>query len=114
MEFIKAEFKVHIQVCQKKCKLVQECKTYKEFVNNLEKKVDFIFGGGAGIRTPVTGVKGETRRYLSHLYYDKYLISFIIETPPGRLPKSRTIWPLEPTGIPRSVKRFPHVQSVLP
>jgi hypothetical protein len=30
--------KIHIQVCEKKCKQVQECKTYKEFVNNLEKK----------------------------------------------------------------------------
>jgi len=30
--------KIHIEVCRRKCKLLQECKTYKEFVNNLEKK----------------------------------------------------------------------------
>lgn len=30
--------KIHIEVCRRKCKLVQECKTYKEFVDNLEKK----------------------------------------------------------------------------
>jgi hypothetical protein len=30
--------KIHIEVCRRKCKLVHECKTYKEFVNNLEKK----------------------------------------------------------------------------
>jgi hypothetical protein len=30
--------KIHIEVCRRKCKLIQECKTYKEFVNNLEKK----------------------------------------------------------------------------
>jgi hypothetical protein len=30
--------KIHIEVCRRKCKLLQECKKYKEFVNNLEKK----------------------------------------------------------------------------
>ena len=30
--------KIHIEVCRRKCKLVQECKTYKEFVDTLEKK----------------------------------------------------------------------------
>ena len=30
--------KIHIEVCRRKCKLIQECKTYKEFVDNLEKK----------------------------------------------------------------------------
>ena len=30
--------KIHIEVCRRKCKLVHECKTYKEFVDNLEKK----------------------------------------------------------------------------
>ncbi len=30
--------KIHIEVCRRKCKLVQECKTYKEFINSLEKK----------------------------------------------------------------------------
>jgi hypothetical protein len=30
--------KIHIEVCRRKCKLIRECKTYKEFVNNLEKK----------------------------------------------------------------------------
>jgi hypothetical protein len=30
--------KIHIEVCRRKCKLIAECKTYKEFVNNLEKK----------------------------------------------------------------------------
>jgi hypothetical protein len=30
--------KIHVEVCRRKCKLIQECKTYKEFVDNLEKK----------------------------------------------------------------------------
>jgi hypothetical protein len=30
--------KVHIEVCRRKCKLIQECKAYKEFVDNMEKK----------------------------------------------------------------------------
>jgi hypothetical protein len=30
--------KIHIEVCRRKCKLVQECKIYKEFVDNSEKK----------------------------------------------------------------------------
>jgi len=30
--------KIHVEVCRRKCKLVQECKTYKEHVNNIEKK----------------------------------------------------------------------------
>jgi hypothetical protein len=30
--------KIHIEVCKRKCKLVHECKTFKEFVDNLEKK----------------------------------------------------------------------------
>jgi len=30
--------KVHVEVCKKKCKLIQECKTYKEFVNSPEKR----------------------------------------------------------------------------
>ncbi len=30
--------KVHIEVCKKKCKSVDECKTYKEFIDNMEKK----------------------------------------------------------------------------
>ena len=30
--------KIHIEVCRRKCKEVHECKTYKEFVNNQEKK----------------------------------------------------------------------------
>ena len=30
--------KIHIEVCRRKCKLVHECKTYKEFINSLEKK----------------------------------------------------------------------------
>ena len=30
--------KIHVEVCQKKCKLTQECKSYKGFVSNLEKK----------------------------------------------------------------------------
>jgi len=30
--------KIHIEVCKRKCKLINECKTYKEFVNNHEKK----------------------------------------------------------------------------
>lgn len=30
--------KVHVEVCRKKCKLIQECKSYKQFVDNLEKK----------------------------------------------------------------------------
>ena len=34
----KGSQKVHVEVCQKKCKLVQECKSFKEFISNLEKK----------------------------------------------------------------------------
>ena len=30
--------KIHVEVCRRKCKLAQECKTFKEFVNNEEKK----------------------------------------------------------------------------
>jgi len=30
--------KIHVEVCRRKCKEVHECKIYKEFVNNLEKK----------------------------------------------------------------------------
>jgi hypothetical protein len=30
--------KIHVEVCRRKCKLIQECKTYKEFVDNSEKK----------------------------------------------------------------------------
>ncbi len=30
--------KIHIEVCKRKCKQIQECKTYKEFVENSEKK----------------------------------------------------------------------------
>jgi hypothetical protein len=30
--------KVHVEVCRRKCKQVEECKTYKEFVTNVEKK----------------------------------------------------------------------------
>jgi len=30
--------KIHIEVCKRKCKLALECKTYKEFIDNLEKK----------------------------------------------------------------------------
>ena len=30
--------KVHVEVCRRKCKLLCECKAYKEFVINLEKK----------------------------------------------------------------------------
>ncbi len=30
--------KIHIEVCRRKCKLIQECKTYKEFAENPEKK----------------------------------------------------------------------------
>ena len=30
--------KVHVEVCQRKCKLAQECKSYKEFTSNLERR----------------------------------------------------------------------------
>jgi len=30
--------KIHVEVCRRKCKLIQGCKTYKEFVDNSEKK----------------------------------------------------------------------------
>jgi len=30
--------KVHVEVCRRKCKSVQECKTYKEFVSSVDKK----------------------------------------------------------------------------
>ena len=30
--------KIHIEVCRRKCRLVNECKRYKEFVDNLEKR----------------------------------------------------------------------------
>jgi len=30
--------KIHVEVCRRKCKIFQECKRYKEFVDNLEKK----------------------------------------------------------------------------
>jgi len=30
--------KIHVEVCRRKCKLIQECKAYKEFADNLEKK----------------------------------------------------------------------------
>ncbi len=30
--------KIHVEVCRRKCKLIQECKTYKEFVDTSEKK----------------------------------------------------------------------------
>lgn len=30
--------KIHIEVCRRKCKLLSECKTYKEFVEPSEKK----------------------------------------------------------------------------
>jgi len=30
--------KVHVEVCRRKCKSAQECKAYKEFVSNSEKK----------------------------------------------------------------------------
>jgi len=34
----KGSQKVHVEVCQKKCKFVQECKSFKEFMSNQEKK----------------------------------------------------------------------------
>ena len=34
----KGSQKVHVEVCRRKCKLVQECKAYKQFVDELEKK----------------------------------------------------------------------------
>jgi len=34
----KGSQKVCVEVCRRKCKLVQECKAYKQFVNELEKK----------------------------------------------------------------------------
>jgi len=30
--------KVHVEVCRRKCKSVQECKTYKEFTSTVDKK----------------------------------------------------------------------------
>jgi hypothetical protein len=30
--------KIHVEVCRRKCKLVQECKSFKEFTTNLEKR----------------------------------------------------------------------------
>lgn len=30
--------KVHVEVCKRKCKLVQQCKAYKEFMNPEDKK----------------------------------------------------------------------------
>jgi hypothetical protein len=30
--------KVHVEVCKRKCKLVEECKAYKGFVSSTEKK----------------------------------------------------------------------------
>jgi hypothetical protein len=32
------EAKIHVEVCRRKCKSMQECKSYKEYVINLEKK----------------------------------------------------------------------------
>jgi hypothetical protein len=34
----KGSQKVHVEVCRRKCKLVQECKAYKQFVDQLEKE----------------------------------------------------------------------------
>ena len=34
----KGSTKIHVEVCRRKCKSVQDCKTYKEYVINLEKK----------------------------------------------------------------------------
>ncbi len=34
----KGSQKVHVEVCRKKCKFVDECKSFKEFVSNVEKK----------------------------------------------------------------------------
>jgi hypothetical protein len=30
--------KIHVEVCRRKCKFAQECKTYKEFAGNVDKK----------------------------------------------------------------------------
>lgn len=30
--------KVHVEVCRKKCKLIDQCKSYKHFVAEAEKK----------------------------------------------------------------------------
>lgn len=30
--------KVHVEVCKKKCKMAEECKVYKAFLESLEKK----------------------------------------------------------------------------
>lgn len=30
--------KIHVEVCRRKCKFLNECKVYKEFMNNSEKK----------------------------------------------------------------------------
>lgn len=30
--------KIHVEVCRRKCKFLNECKVYKEFITNLEKK----------------------------------------------------------------------------
>jgi hypothetical protein len=30
--------KIHVEVCRRKCKLVQECKSFKEFMTNVEKR----------------------------------------------------------------------------
>ncbi len=34
----KGSQKVHVEVCRKKCKFVDVCKSFKEFVSSLEKK----------------------------------------------------------------------------
>ena len=34
----KGSQKVHVEVCKRKCKLAEECKPFKEFMNNIEKK----------------------------------------------------------------------------
>jgi len=34
----KGSQKVHVEVCRRKCKMVQECKTYKEFSRSVDKK----------------------------------------------------------------------------
>ncbi len=34
----KGSQKVHVEVCRKKCKFADECKSFKEFVSSQEKK----------------------------------------------------------------------------
>ncbi len=30
--------KVHVEVCKRKCKFSEDCKSFKEFISNIEKK----------------------------------------------------------------------------